>query len=207
MSGMATKPSQPISLFYCYSHKDRTLRDKLDGHLSILRRTGLITAWYDGEILPGTSWEQEIEYQLNTAQIILLLVSVDFIQSDYCYSKEMKRAIARHSAKKACVIPVLLRPVDWTGAPFSSLQMLPSNATPVTNWSDLDEALTDVAEGIRRVVTELLGPDTMIQQAQQELKSVHPQRTSQEKYNVQIGEAKGVIIGDGTQVVQHFGSE
>lgn len=204
---MATEPSQPISLFFCYSHKDRDLRDELDRHLAALRRTGLITAWYDGEILPGTPWGTEIENQLNTAQIILLLVSSDFMQSDYCYGKEMTRAMARHFAKKACVIPVLLRPVDWTGAPFSYLQMLPSNATPVTSWSDLDEALTDVAEGIRRVVTELLGPDTMVQQAQQELKSLHPQRTSQEKYNVQIGEAKGVIIGDGAQVVQHFGSE
>lgn len=149
---MATKPSRPIKLFYCYSHKDRDLRDELDTQLSGLHRSGLIDAWYDGELLPGAHWEKEIENQLNTADIILLLVSANFIASDYCYGKEMKQAIARHNAKEARVIPVLLRPVDWNYTPFSGLQALPSNARPITSWSDHNEAFADVAEGIRRIV-------------------------------------------------------
>ncbi len=87
------RKSSPIELFYCYARKDRVLRDELDMHLAGLRRTGLITAWYDGAISPGTAWQKEIETHLNTAHVILLLVSPDFISSDYCYSKEMGRAI------------------------------------------------------------------------------------------------------------------
>ena len=142
------RKSSPIKLFYCYAHKDRVLRDELDMHLAGLRRSGLITAWHDGAISPGTAWEREIETHLNTAHIILLLVSPDFISSDYCYSKEMGRAIERHHAKDARVIPILLRPVDWTDAPFNILQALPSNVEPVTSWSDRDAAFADIARGI-----------------------------------------------------------
>lgn len=207
MGSMATKLSQPIKLFYCYSHKDRLLRDKLDGHLSMLRRTNLITAWYDGELLPGTPWEQEVQNQINSAQIILLLVSADFLQSDYCYSKEMEQAMARHFAKEARVIPVLLRPVDWTGVPFGSLQALPSNAVPVVSWLDMDGAFQDIAEGIRRVVTELSGASTMTQQVRQKNTATHPRETFRGKYNIQIGEGKGITIGDHARVEQHFGKE
>ena len=153
---MEREPTHPLELFYCYARKDHALRDKLDAHLATLRRTGLITAWYDGEIVPGASWEEEIEAHLNTADIILLLISPAFIVSDYCYSKEMERALERHRAKEARVVPILLRPVDWVGTPFSTLQILPSNARPVTRWLDHDEALEDVAKGIRKVVNDLL---------------------------------------------------
>lgn len=153
---MERKSPQPLEIFYCYARKDHALRDKLDAHLATLHRTGLITAWYDGEIVPGVAWEEEIKTHLNTADIILLLISPAFIQSDYCYSKEMKRALERHDAKEARVVPILLRPVEWAGTPFSLLQMLPSNARPVTRWPDRDEAFKDVAKGIHRAVNELL---------------------------------------------------
>src|SRR5437588_12184082 len=90
------------------------------------------------------------------ADVNLLLVSPDFIQSDYCYGKEMQQAIDRHSAKEAKVIPILLRSVDWTDTPFKHLQVLPTNARPITLWSDYDAAFEDVARGIRRVVNDLL---------------------------------------------------
>jgi|SRR5579859_1171143 len=153
---MESELTQPLELFYCYAHEDRALRDKLDAHLATLRRRGLVTAWFDGEIVPGAPWEEEIETHLNTADIILLLISPEFIQSDYCYSKEMKRALERHRVKEARVVPILLRPVDWIGTPFSALQMLPSDARPVTSWPDRDEALEDVAKGVRKVVNDLL---------------------------------------------------
>lgn len=152
---MESELTQPLELFYCYAREDRALRDQLDAHLATLRRTGFITAWYDGEMIPGASWEEEIETHLNTADIILLLISPEFIQSDYCYSKEMKRALERHQAKKARVVPILLRPVDWAGTPFSSLHMLPSDTRPVTLWPDRDGALEDVAKGVRKVVNDL----------------------------------------------------
>ncbi len=153
---MAAESTSPIELFYCYARKDQDLRDELDTHLSALHRSGLVKSWYDGGITPGTPWEEEIEAHLNAANIILLLISPDFIKSDYCYSKEMTRAIARHEAGDARVLPILPRPVDWTGAPFSKLQMLPTNARPVTLWPDRDEAFKNVALEIRQVVNELI---------------------------------------------------
>src|SRR5438445_12687732 len=105
---MATEALVPIKLFYCYAREDQHLRDELDTHLQGLRRSRLITSWYDGQLIPGASWEQEIETHLDTADVILLLVSPAFLKSDYCYGKEMQRAIERHQANQARVVPVLL---------------------------------------------------------------------------------------------------
>ena len=113
----------PIDILCCYAHRDRALCEELMRHLAPLLRSGLITVWYDGDISPGTVWEKEIEAHLSTARIILLLVSPDFFFSDYCYSKEMRRAIERQHAKEARVISVLLRPTDWDNTSFSSLQV------------------------------------------------------------------------------------
>src|SRR5436305_2171034 len=103
-----------------------------------------------GGVLMGAT--REIDTHLSTADIILLLISPDFMASEYCYSIEMKRAMERHEAKEACVIPVILRPVPWKRIPFSMLQALPKNARPVTKWPNRDEAFSDVAEGILNVV-------------------------------------------------------
>jgi hypothetical protein len=146
---MSAKPAKAIEVFYSYSHKDEDLRDELEKHLSILKHQGVIQSWHDRRIGAGREWEAEIDTHLNTAHIILLLISADFLASDYCYDVEMKRAMERHEAKEACVIPVMLRPCDWRGAPFGKLQALPKDAKPVTSWPDLDEAFLNVAQGIR----------------------------------------------------------
>ncbi len=153
---MAIQLSQPVKLIYCYARKDSALRDELDGHLAALRRSGLVTTWYDGEIVAGAAWEAEIKEQLDTADIILLLVSADFIASDYCYSIEMKQALERHNTKKAHIVPILLRPVDWSGTLFSKLQIIPTNARPVTSWPQRDEAWADITKHVRRVVIDLI---------------------------------------------------
>ncbi|MEI7728057.1 MAG: COR domain-containing protein [Verrucomicrobiota bacterium] len=142
-------------LFYSYSHKDETLRDKLETHLKLLKREGKISDWHDRRITAGTEWAKQIDDHLNQADIILLLVSADFIASDYCYDLEMKRAMERHEKKEAVVIPVILRDCDWHCAPFSKLQALPKDGRPVKKWEDRDTAWTDVAKGIRRVAEEL----------------------------------------------------
>src|SRR5436305_177515 len=142
-------PKEPLELFLCYAEEDCALRDKLNAHLAILDRLDLIKVWHNGAIRPGSPWEEEIANHLNTARVILLLVSADFIHSETCYRKEMERAIERHKANEACVIPILLRPVDWKGAPFSVLRKLPSNERPITSWSNEDEAYMDVTNGIR----------------------------------------------------------
>src|SRR5438067_1050745 len=128
--------TRAIKLFYCYAHKDEGLRDKLARHMAVLRREGLIDEWSDHEIQPGTDWDHEVETQLNTADIILLLISPDFIHSNYCYSKEVKRALERQKAKEAYVIPIILRPVDWEETPIGKLQALPKGAKPITLWAN-----------------------------------------------------------------------
>ncbi|HYT42829.1 MAG TPA: TIR domain-containing protein, partial [Methylomirabilota bacterium] len=144
-----------IEIFFCYAREDEDLRKGLEKQLRALKRQGLIDFWHDREIAPGLEWESEIDKHLNTAQVILLLISPDFMDSDYCYSVEMKRAMQRHELGDARVIPIILRPVYWQGAPFGKLQALPADAKPVKSWGDLDEAFFNIAEGIRIVVEEL----------------------------------------------------
>src|SRR5436309_1815128 len=144
-----------IEVFISYSHQDQALRQKLDNHLANLKRQKIITSWYDGDIKPGEDLQPQIIEHLNKAQIILLLVSADFMASDFCYSIELKEAIARHDANQARVIPILLRPTDWQGAPFSKLKMLPTDAKAVTRWPTLDDAFVDVLKGIRAAIDDL----------------------------------------------------
>ncbi len=145
----------PIEIFYSYAHADERLRDLLEQHLSSLRREGLIINWHDRQIVAGMDWEDTIDVHLNSASVILLLVSPDFMSSDYCYGIEMQRAMERHVSRSALVIPIILRPVDWQHAPFAHLQALPTGAQPVTEWTNRDKAFQDVALGIRRAVEDL----------------------------------------------------
>ena len=153
---MADTLKQEIKLFYCYAHEDKALRDELEKHLSWLRRRYQLINWHDREIMPGEEWEQAIDMHLNTANLILLLISSDFMNSDYCYGKEMQRALERHREGTCRVIPILLRPTYWEGAPFSSLQLLPTDARPITRWPDRDEAFQDVVTEISRTIKDLL---------------------------------------------------
>src|SRR3954471_19312466 len=148
-------PASRLSLFYSYSSKDGALRDELETALSLLRRQGVLSGWHDRRVEAGTEWERQIDQHLEAADVILLLVSADFLASDYCYDKEMKRALERHGAGVARVIPVILRPCDWDSAPFWKLQALPKDGKPVTTWKDRDEAFTDIARGIRTAVPSL----------------------------------------------------
>lgn len=150
-----SKPFTAIEVFFSYSHKDEDLRDELATHLSMMKRQGLISAWYDRDIDVGDEWEAEILQHLNSARVILLLISNNFLASDFCYDKELLRAMERHDAKEARVIPIIMKPCDWSGAPFGKLQALPKNATPVTKWDDRDEAFLNVAQGIRRALQQM----------------------------------------------------
>jgi internalin A len=143
--------NRQISVFFSYSHRDEALRDELETHLKLLQRERIIATWHDRKIMPGSDWGREIDSRLDRASIILLLVSVDFIASDYIWDIEMKRALQRHDAGEATVVPVLLRSCYWETAPFGRLQGLPRNMTAVTAWADRDAAWTDVALGIRAI--------------------------------------------------------
>jgi len=145
-----------IKIFYSYAHEDELLRNELEKHLSLLKRQGRIDEWYDHNISAGAEWVQEIDTHLNTASIILLLISPDFMSSEYCYSTEMKRALERHDARRARVIPIILRPVDWLSAPFGKLLVLPPEGRPITSWANRDEAFLEVTRGIRQAIQAYL---------------------------------------------------
>src|SRR5947209_2666795 len=121
----------PVKIFLCYAREDEPLLNKLKSHLRPLQREGLIEVWYDRDISAGTDWETEIKQHLNTAQIVLLLVSPDFMDSDYCYGKEMQWALERHVKGEAKVIPIILEYVYWQVEPLRKLQALPSDAKPI----------------------------------------------------------------------------
>lgn len=153
----ALKKRGPIKVFSSYSHQDLPLWSEFKSHLSPMERTGLIEVWSDQAIPAGTEWEPQIYRNLESADLILLFVSSYFVASDYCYSKEMKRALERHQAGKARVIPILVRPVDVGGTPIAELQMLPSDKQAVTGFTDPHQGWAAVAAKLRETVMELRG--------------------------------------------------
>ena len=154
---LVERPPLPgrIEIFFSYSHSDEKQRDALAKHLSQLKHEGKIKDWHDRKIGPGEEWAGVIDEHLEAAEVILLLISSDFLASRYCYDLEMTRAIARHKDGNARVIPVILRPCDWGASPFAKLLALPTDGKAITTWSNKDLAYTDVAKGIRKVVDEL----------------------------------------------------
>lgn len=162
---MALEPIRAIKIFFSYAHDDKRLRDELEKHLGALKRSGKIVTWYDRNIQAGTQWEDEIDTRLNTADLILLLISHHFIDSDYCCGREMQRALERHAAGDACVIPIVLSPVDWEDTPMSKLQALPTGGKPITLWRERNVAFLNVVRSIREVVIALLNQQDEVNQA------------------------------------------
>nr|BBH93788.1 hypothetical protein KTA_19870 [Thermogemmatispora argillosa] len=146
----------PVKLFYVYAREDRPFLERLEQHLALLQRQGLLVTWHDGALLPGSDWRRSIREQLEQAQLILLLISPAFMASDYCYGVEMQRALERQRRGQAQVVPILLRPVDWANAPFAHLQVLPGNARPISTWANQDAAFAEVVGGLRRVIAYLM---------------------------------------------------
>jgi len=160
MSEQRGQEAPPLTLFYCYAREDQALLDELEKHLDALKRQGLISGWSDREILAGQERQWEVDAHLNTADIVLLLLSPDFIASDYCYSSTMLQAWERHKAGKTHIIPILLRPVAWEEMPIRGLQALPRNGEPVALWPNRDQAFLDIARGIREISRRLVAQKT-----------------------------------------------
>ncbi len=146
----------PISLFCSYSHRDNALRKRLEIHLSQLHADGIISGWHDRRLVAGTEWDGVIKRELERAGMILFLVSADFLASRYCQDIEVRRAMERHAAGTARVIPVILKPCDWRSALFARLAALPQGGKPVTKWPNRDEAFLDIACGIREAAKGLV---------------------------------------------------
>ena len=144
----AARSDAPVELFYSYSHRDERLRDRVDTHLAVLKREGLISSWHDRKIGAGVEWKDQIDAHLDRARVILLLVSPDFLASDYCYDREMKRALERHEAGLARVIPVILRPpigIARRSASFRHCPPMGSRSRPGGTATKRSETLPKVS--------------------------------------------------------------
>lgn len=144
--------------FISYSHADDALRAEFDKHLSLLRRQGLLELWSDHRIPAGGDFEKHISAELESADVIVLLISPDFMASDYCFGIEMKRAMERHQQGAAILVPVILRPVDWHSAPFGALKALPRDGKPVVKWQTLDDAFLDIVQALRSLLAARATP-------------------------------------------------
>jgi hypothetical protein len=151
--------NQPVRIFISYSHKDEELREELEGQLAILKNLQKIRIWQDRQIKAGDEWNDKILKAIDAADIIVLLVSPRFMASNFCFNKEMPRAMKRHQQGTAKVIPVILSPCPWKQAPFARLGVLPTDGKPVTEWTNRDAAFHNVAEGITKVVNARYGPE------------------------------------------------
>ena len=145
-----------LTVFVAYSHVDEQLKNELLKHLEPLKKLGLIDAWHDQRLKAGDEWDKSISKHLESANIVLLLVSIDFINSNYCYDIEFAQALALHQAGDATVIPVVLRACLWQESPLGKFQAVPKDGKAVSSWNDRDEALMSVAESIKHVADHLL---------------------------------------------------
>lgn len=146
-------------LFFSYSHKDEELRNELETHLALLKRQGVISSWHDRRITAGSDVDHAISSELESSQIVLLLVSAHFLASDYCYEKEMARALEKHEAGSAVVIPVILHPCDWRSAPFGHLRATPTDGKPVSMYANQHEAFAIVAKDVREAAKSVQAPE------------------------------------------------
>ncbi|MGZ4846278.1 MAG: toll/interleukin-1 receptor domain-containing protein [Halobacteriota archaeon] len=156
MIGKSVAPSRTIRVFISYSHNDEALKNELEKYLDPLIHDGLIAPWQDRNIAPGADFENEIERRLETSDIILLLITPDFLASDYIFSKELFRAMELHDEGKTCVIPIICRVCRWNSAPFGKLQVLPKDGKPIAKWDDRDEAFYDIITGIEKSVNSII---------------------------------------------------
>lgn len=153
---------EPLKVFISYAHENGKYKERLLTFLAQLKNDGVIHSWQDTSIPPGGEWKEYIDQNLEAADIILLLVSAEFLDSKYCYHIEAKRALERHESREAVVIPVILMPSDWSHSNFSHLQALPKEGKPVTKWSPQNEGYLSVVKGIRNVADTLYADRTKV---------------------------------------------
>lgn len=149
-------------IFVSYSHKDERMLHELKTHLSPLRRLRLIETWDDREIEAGDDWRERIHDNLERADVIILLVSATFIDSDYCFEKEFGRALERHKRGEARVVPVIVHDANWTAIPqLKGLQAIPKNGRPVSKWPNRHTAWRDVSVRVQAMLEAMCATDAL----------------------------------------------
>lgn len=189
-----------IKVFFSYASEDTSLQSKLANHLTLLKRQEVITALHYRNITAGEEWRKVIDTHLESANIILLLISSDFIASDYCYDVELKKALDLHKSGKTQVIPVILRPTDWQRSSFGQLAALPHEGKPITTWENEDEAFVNVVNGIKKVINRIHGEQDSVETSQvnQEPKTIlmlsaNPKNTELSQSRVGVKEIKNAL--------------
>jgi hypothetical protein len=182
------------TLFFSYSHRDEDLRDELETHLAVLKRSGIIDTWHDRRIVAGSELGASIDLALDEADVVLLLVSSYFLASDYCYEKEMQRAMERHEAGDAVVIPVILHPCDWQSTIFSKLMATPTDGKPVSKHTNLHDAFLDITNAIKTAVSRL-----------NKMKDIDSQSSQSKRLSTNSAiETKRIIRSSNLRVKQEF---
>ena len=145
-----------VTIFISYAHADEDLKKELDKHLAGLKRSKKIETWNDRQIIAGQEWDEVIKTELERSDIILLLISIDFIASQYIWDKELATAMKRHEEGTAHVIPIILKNCLWQEMPFAKLQALPRNAKPVTSYAIDDDAYTEISVSLNQLVNSMI---------------------------------------------------
>ncbi len=141
-----------MKVFFSYSHLDEPIRNQLEVHCAMLKRNGEIEAWHDRRILGGEVFDGVIKHELEQAGIILLLVSPHFLNSDYCFSVEMTRAIERGKNGSAHVLPIIAEECDWLSSPLSKLKALPSDGKPLSKHANVNDGYLEIVQEIRKII-------------------------------------------------------
>jgi hypothetical protein len=144
--------TEPTRAFISYSHRDDEFRHQLLAHLAPLRQSGSMVEWHDRKLEPGDDWNASIDERLGAASLFLLLVSADFLASDYCQTVELKRALQRQRRGEVRVIPVIVRACDWRQTELGKLQALPARGRAIASSAHPDEAWTEVVQGVSRIL-------------------------------------------------------
>jgi hypothetical protein len=143
-----------VKLFYSYAHEDEVYRNELSVHLAVHRMDGLVSEWHDRVIRAGEDWNKSIDAALTQAEIILFLVSPDFLASNYIHEIEMRTALRREAESVVRIVPIILRPCAWNSTPLARFQVLPRDGKPVTTYNSRDTAWLHVSEEILAVIRE-----------------------------------------------------
>lgn len=150
------KPAGPIRIFISYSHKDEAYRETLETRLKVIGRLIPLDIWHDRRMLAGTKLAEKILEQLTLADVVLLLISPDFMASDYCFSKEMEEALRNYELNQGLPVPIIVRPdATWHLHQIGQHLALPRDGKAISKWPDADDAWHDVSEGLRRLLADL----------------------------------------------------
>ncbi len=141
-----------VKAFVSYSHADELALERLIKHLAMLKQDGQIEEWVDQRILAGGVIDDDISLSLDSSGLFLALISPDFLASNYCFDKEMKRALKLNDQGKLRIVPIIVQPCDWKASPLRKFKAIPKDGKPVAEWTNENNAWLSVIDELRRII-------------------------------------------------------